>query len=48
VKPIRQEIFRLRKDPLFVEKAMKNGADEGREIAVKTLKEVKTTFGFPV
>jgi hypothetical protein len=45
MKPIREELIRLRAAPEYVERVLRDGRDEAEAIAERTLKDVKQTIG---
>ena len=47
IEPIREEIFRLRKERKYINKLMKQNAKEAQEIAQETLNRAKKAFGLP-
>ena len=45
--PIRDEIFRVRKEKKYITELLKKSAKEAQEIAEVTLKRAKKAFGLP-
>ncbi len=47
LKPIREEILRLRKEKKYINQLLKNNASEAQEIAQQTVNRAKKAFGLP-
>ena len=46
LKPIREKRKELLKNPKYIDKVIKDGANKARKIAQETLEEIKKSFGF--